>query len=538
MKRIVEKVRSILGLVDGEVAIDPPDVITILRDGRVAASRVLVCRSVDYAVRDFSEASARRYMEAFATIISKLPVNAEVRVVKDEVDVKWFTRRLVNEILNTRVRLESSMDEHSRVKHRVRLDTLSKLYEAVLKGEALSKTVIVVKIRARARRLEEARSILDYHESAVSSVFKSYYGLVLERASKKELARLLALDLNLDEPSRMPSVVAESLRLGFLHPFPLEKKYAGLEGVFIGVDLRDGGAVLIPVEQLFKHMVVIGPTGRGKTTLLAAVIESATIAEELRITSLDFKGDLVKYLPPKLLRVYTPDDIVVNLAQRPPYTTEPDWRMIVTDALSNALNADPGKIVEALEPVEKAGVSALLHRGESSILLPLFELFNRPGRYEALEGLHGENSLIDLSSKSLLYQNVYAGVIIGVLRHALLKRGGLGNLIVVDEAWRVGRLRSLAELVKEGRSRRVGVVLATQNPGDLPREILENASNIVFFGSLDEEYVARALKTTGLSEDYAQHVRRLGVGEALYVNADSAAPVFLRVKTPLSLNPS
>lgn len=536
--KIIERIKASLGLAGGEVEMEPPDLVAKLGGGGVVVSRYLVCDSVDYSVRDFNESSARKYVETFASILDKLPVNSEVRIIKDEVDLKWFTRKLVNEILNTRVKLDSAQDEHSRVKHKVRLEVLSKLYEALLKGEPFTSTTLLVKIRVAAKTLEEARSMLEYHESVVSRVFKTYYGLSLRRASKSELVRILRQDLNLEPWNIAPSVVAESRRLGFIHPFPLEKRSVFTDGVFLGVDLRDGRPVQIPVEQFFKHMVVIGPTGKGKTALLATLVESASIIDGLKTLSIDFKGDLAKYLPDKLVKALTPEDIVVNLAHKPPWLSNADWRMIVVDSLSTALNTDPGRVLEALELVEKTGIAALLHRGEGSILLPLFELFNRTPRYELLESIHRESVLLELQGRSTSFQNVYAGVVIGVLRNGLSRREGFGNLLVIDEAWRVSRLRSLVELFKEGRSWRVGVVIATQNPGDVPREILENASNLIFFGSLDADYVEKAVKSTGVGAEYAQHVMKLGVGEALYVNTEEAAPVLLRVKTPMVLNSS
>ncbi|QOR94722.1 ATP-binding protein [Thermosphaera chiliense] len=536
--KIIERIKSSLGLVSGDLRIEPPDLVTLFGEKGVIVSRILVCDSVDYSVRDFNESSARKYVETFASILDKLPVNSEVRIVKDEVDLKWFARRLVNEILNTRVKLEGSQDEHSRVKHRVKLEVLSKLYEALLKGEPFTSTVLLVKIRVFARSVEEARSLLEYHESAVSRVFKTYYGLTLRRASKSELVRILRLDLNLEAFNNIQPVVSESRRLGFIHPFPPEKKSVFTDGVFLGVDLRDNRPVQIPVEQLYKHMVVIGPTGRGKTALLASLIESASVFDELKTLSIDFKGDLAKYLPQGLTRVLTPEDVVVNLAHKPRWLSDADWRMIVVDSLSTSLNTDPGRVLEALELVEGSGITALLHRGEGSVLLPLFELFNRPPRYELLESIHKENVLLQLQGRSILFQNVYAGIVIGVLRNGLSRREGFSNLLVIDEAWRVSRLRSLVELVKEGRSWRVGVVIATQNPGDVPREILENASNLVFFGSLDADYVEKVVKSTGVGAEYAQRIMKLGIGEALYVNTEEAAPVLLRVKTPMGLNSS
>jgi len=536
--KIMERIKSILGVASGDLRIDPPDLVTILGGKGVIVSRILVCDSVDYSVRDFSESSARKYVETFASILDKLPANSEVRIVKDEVDLKWFARRLVNEILNTRVKLETAQDEHSRVKHKVRLEVLSKLYEALLKGESFTSTTLLVKIRVFAKSLEEARPMLEYHESAVSRAFKTYYGLSLRRASKAELARILRQDLNLEAFNSVQTIVSESRRLGFLHPFPLEKKNMLVDGVFLGVDLRDNRPVQIPVDQLYKHMVVIGPTGKGKTALLATLIESASVFDELKTLSIDFKGDLAKYLPAGLVRVLTPEDIVVNLAHKPRWLGEADWRMIVVDSLSSSLNTDPGRVLGALELVEESGVTALLHRGEGSILLPLFELFNRPPRYELLENIHRESVLLELQGRSILFQNVYAGLVIGVLRNGFSRREGFGNLLLIDEAWRVSRLRSLVELVKEGRSWRVGVVIATQNPGDVPREILENASNLVFFGSLDADYVEKAVRSTGVGAEYAQYIMKLGVGEALYVNTEEAAPVLLKVKTPTVLNSS
>jgi len=87
--------------------------------------------------------------------------------------------------------------------------------------------------------------------------------------------------------------------------------------------------------------------------------------------------------------------------------------------------------------------------------------------------------------------------------------------ILVDEAWRVPR--ELLEAVgRQGRSKMLSLVAASQSPSDFPASLWGNASNAVLFGSQSTGYIEEAARLTGLGEETLHDtLPLLGTGEFL-----------------------
>jgi hypothetical protein len=102
-------------------------------------------------------------------------------------------------------------------------------------------------------------------------------------------------------------------------------------------------------------------------------------------------------------------------------------------------------------------------------------------------------------------------------------------LAVVDEAHRVSDFRAIQTMIREGRSKGLAVVLATQQPLDLPEVVSANAQTKICFGLPDATVATMAARR--LDPDNArlsEQIRTLGKGEA-YVSLGGEAPVLLRM---------
>ena len=81
--------------------------------------------------------------------------------------------------------------------------------------------------------------------------------------------------------------------------------------------------------------------------------------------------------------------------------------------------------------------------------------------------------------------------ILVVKLHALLKRGDqpkkLRRMLVLDEAWRVARSQRLVELAREGRAFGVGMLIGTQNPKDMPDNLVGCLRTQVYLYNKDVE---------------------------------------------------
>jgi DNA helicase HerA-like ATPase len=100
---------------------------------------------------------------------------------------------------------------------------------------------------------------------------------------------------------------------------------------------------------------------------------------------------------------------------------------------------------------------------------------------------------------------------------------------VVDEAHRVADFKAIKTMLREGRSKGLAVLLATQQPLDLPSEAGTNAQTKICFGLPDATVAAMAARK--LQPDnprLAEQIRTLGVGEA-YVSLRGEAPRLVRM---------
>ncbi|HIH89945.1 type IV secretory system conjugative DNA transfer family protein [Ignicoccus hospitalis] len=90
----------------------------------------------------------------------------------------------------------------------------------------------------------------------------------------------------------------------------------------------------------------------------------------------------------------------------------------------------------------------------------------------------------------------------------------LKRLVIIDEAWLLEE-ETLESMMREGRSRGVGVILATQSLKDFGSGVLNNAHTKIFMKYLE----VQELKELGLQIDLLE-LRKLEVGEALIMTPD------------------
>ncbi|BAA79131.1 hypothetical protein APE_0219 [Aeropyrum pernix K1] len=213
--------------------------------------------------------------------------------------------------------------------------------------------------------------------------------------------------------------------------------------ILLGVSAETGGPVALRwPRDLEAHMLVVGPTGRGKTVLLAGLAVQLALLSEvegdpLGVVVVDPKGDLAELLEPLTTFLLEPRDT----GQLPV----------------------PGATIPPVSPLT----------------------------VYSLRRLEGSD------------RNAAAQAVASSLVEYALSPGGRGRLVlIVDEAWRLSRSTSFFEgIAREGRSRGLYGVFATQSPGDLPEAIEFNAGVVAAFG--------------GKARGYVESVSRLGVGGGL-----------------------
>ncbi|OMC19069.1 ATP-binding protein [Mycobacterium sp. SP-6446] len=102
-------------------------------------------------------------------------------------------------------------------------------------------------------------------------------------------------------------------------------------------------------------------------------------------------------------------------------------------------------------------------------------------------------------------------------------------LAVVDEAHRVAEFRAIQTMIREGRSKGLGVVLATQQPLDLHPVVAANAQTKICFGISDATAAAMAARRLDPGDRrLPEQIRTLGKGEA-YVSLGGDIPRLTRM---------
>src|SRR5690606_9646874 len=112
-----------------------------------------------------------------------------------------------------------------------------------------------------------------------------------------------------------------------------------------------------------------------------------------------------------------------------------------------------------------------------------------------------------------------AAFLLSVIAQTMQDRPPVANAIrcamVIDGAHRVAALKALQLMLREGRSKGLAVVLATQAPADLPDIVDTNAQTRVCFRLSDSVVAAQAARKLDPGDDsLAERIRTLASGEA------------------------
>lgn len=519
------------------VEVEPPDIVVHTSRG-VFLNRFLVCRDLDYSVEDIVGNKDRAVLESYAALLKSLPSDVHIYLFKQEVDMKAMLAKLKNTMLNIQAELELTHEETKRVKLKAKLEKTRALLNALLEGKPFLKMAMVVVYRVQAKDKATAKSVADYYESLLSSVFKNHFGFKLDRASYVEILTYVTSFFGLRTEPGVEGVNVEPSRAAYLYPIALDKPLISETGILLGFEKDTKHPVIISVNDVFYHTAVIGPTGKGKTTLLASVIEQVVSENMLDVIAIDFKGDLKRYVSEGLVSIVTPSEAEISIIKPPSGVEELSWKRVVVDALSHIGGLTPENIVEALLAVER-DTSGLFKTPAAAALIPFIEFIKSNVSYEWIGNYLSKNIIVDLEGRGTIFQNVYASLFLGIVRHLLLeKQRNKGVLLIIDDAWRILKLRTLVEIVREGRSRKLGVILSTQSPDDIPSDILENTYNIVVYGSTNENYLSKVKQITGISDSTLVMLSRMKVGEALYFTALSRNAKLIDIHKPVKYSSS
>ncbi len=236
------------------------------------------------------------------------------------------------------------------------------------------------------------------------------------------------------------------------------------------------------------HIGVFGPTGRGKTVLLAGIAAQLGIMSESKgspymVLVIDPKGDLTNILSTIGPSVIDVGDCIML----------PSTRGEASILIESSISASPESTISICE-------GSLVKRGFW---------------------------ILDLSHLKPEDRSVAASLALSSILVEALERGLPGRIaVIIDEAWRLARGRSthLEMALREGRSRGVHIVYATQSPSDMPHGVINNTRVVFAFSGYSSSY-SKEVSSLGFSPDL---LSSMPVGTAL-LRIDSLGVYKIRI---------
>jgi heme/copper-type cytochrome/quinol oxidase subunit 2 len=271
----------------------------------------------------------------------------------------------------------------------------------------------------------------------------------------------------------------------------------------------------IPFKDIQRHLLLLGPTGAGKTTIAKKVIAMA-VSRRVKVTILDWKGEYVDYVRgATVIRKTNLWDVGGrNSAEKAVISVE--MLREVTRDIADVSSASATLLLKELarlysekgtpttkdvvDRVDRFMQNALTERRlaeanmAAAILRRLYWL--QIDEERADENIHGGHDVViyDLSSTGSNYlKTLYSLAILSRKYYEALRRGPvdrLAEVIVSEECQNYVRGRrfddppSIGErIVNELRSYGVGVLLITPDPIQIPWHIARDVGALIAIGS-------------------------------------------------------
>jgi heme/copper-type cytochrome/quinol oxidase subunit 2 len=307
----------------------------------------------------------------------------------------------------------------------------------------------------------------------------------------------------------------------------------------------------IPFKDIQRHLLLLGPTGAGKTTIAKKVIAMA-VSRRVKVTILDWKGEYVDYVRgATVIRKTNLWDVGGrNSAEKAVISVE--MLREVTRDIADVSSASATLLLKELarlysekgtpttkdvvDRVDRFMQNALTERRlaeanmAAAILRRLYWL--QIDEERADENIHGGHDVViyDLSSTGSNYlKTLYSLAILSRKYYEALRRGPvdrLAEVIVSEECQNYVRGRrfddppSIGErIVNELRSYGVGVLLITPDPIQIPWHMARDVGALIAIGSqslpdfieqMRHRYGRRGLETIGKTNStYIYHRGKL-----------------------------
>ena len=514
----------------------------ILRNGE-RVKGILVVDDIPFDYRDLSEESLRSKIIAFHKVLDVLG-DVDIVFKKQTIDKNGFLEKLFLKAQNLRVIIEA---DPSNEKAKNELEMIQSMIKKINEGEVPFRYIIFFLINSNSE--ENALASLQLLKKGLESI-----GIKARLASKNEITNLFLDKINAKAqgfPTQIPFLTVFSM--------PKSPKFEFFDdGVYIGREIGNNRAVFWNYNRMLNpHVLLIGPTGAGKTEFLISLGYKINLFSEIPVVYFDAKSDIKLRLKKYNIKTKILNPLIYSLG------------LLNTNGIN--LDSYISQLQDILESSFKLDkyTSSILYR----IIRSVFYKYDNPTWDNALEELDSLD--LPMQIKAYLYRiisqvrdydidkkydisNMITGNDIYVIDLSLIKSEEIRRLImlslltkiynkyniaddklkiaiVIDEAWTIIKDSSeysiIMDLIKRGRGFGIMLLMATQNIMDLGQfsdVYLQNIGLIAFMNNGDKKFWQEVLRFVNMpNTEIENELAFLGRGEALVRFITDPRPVIL-----------
>ena len=504
---------------------------------------ILVVDDIPFDYRDLSEESLRAKIIAFHKVLDVLG-DVDIIFKKQTIDKNTFLEKLFLKAQNLRVIIDA---DPSNEKAKNELEIIQYMIKKINEGESPFRYIIFFVINSDSE--EHALASLQLLKKGLESI-----GIKARLASQKEINNLIQDKIN-------PKAQGFPTQIPFLTAFSLPKspKFEFFDdGIYIGREIGTNRVVFWNYTKMLNpHVLLIGPTGAGKTEFLISLGYKINLFSEIPVVYFDAKGDIklrlrkynikMKVLNPLIYSlgllnhngvnldsyISQLESILENSFKLDKYTSSILYR-IIKNIFYKYENPTWDHAIEELETLDlPIQVKAYLYRIISQV-----KDYDMDKKYE-ITNMINENEIYVIDFSLIKSEEIRRLIMLSVLTKIYNKYNvaddRLKIALVIDEAWTILKDSSeysiIIDLVKRGRGFGIMLLMATQNIIDLGQfsdVYLQNIGLIAFMNNGDKKFWQEVLRFVNMpSTEIESELSFLGRGEALVRFITDPRPVIL-----------
>ncbi len=565
-------------LSEGSLRVYNDAVIFRVGNGRICGKKFIVLESISSTLSDVKPEEIQYILKSYYNALN-LGFPIEVKTILKPLESDDYVKKIDKRIEKLSVVLELNPSSESL---RTKITELSKLKSKIVReGFSPYEVITYFAVSACSNDLDELTKTLDVRIKVLRDTLSSL-GIKTKILKFKRLDMIskLFFRFTITRKLELSSLLKPLKLVGHTLFFTIPSIIASVThnevtsgGIFLGVDVLSGKKVFWNLSIVpSPHVVVVGPTGSGKTEFLSILSYRITegFPEDIRVVIFDVKGEYRERIERftnhfKELRLGLDLGLGINYVLNIlPYEAKLNFLM---DLMNTILPRDSSKdtmpiiyrainyvvdyvgkfqegahildkIAEYISDFEDPYVGYRISR----IIKVMKGLDRGMPLIKLLSNIKGKDIVIlNLSSSLSLgisYVSLISDILVKVIEvfMSLIKKPSripkTTLALILDEGWTLVDSEGINELIRLSRSYGILLALASQRPEDFSSSnptILFNAGLLAAMPSLDMDYWNRVSRYVTISEDMLKKLPIiLSRDEALIRIAPNPRPYLVR----------